>query len=106
MVTIYMKYRILFSGESEKNIVNLPSAEFVQIVVKVKWSGSLSFAYIDCVRSFYIVTSLQQPPLQGLLNMTCPVVSNSVDPDQLASELIWICTVCHYIRGLCKKFCH
>ena len=33
-----------------------------------------------------------------LLNMTCPVLANSVDPDQLASErsqLIWICTVCH-----------
>ena len=22
---------------------------------------------------------------------------NSVDPDQLASELIWICTVCHSV---------
>ena len=30
-----------------------------------------------------------------LLNTTCPVLANSVDPDQLASgsQLIWICTV-------------
>ena len=30
-----------------------------------------------------------------LLNTTCPVLANSVHPDQLASELIWICPVCH-----------
>ena len=49
-----------------------------------------------------------------LLNTTCPVVANSVDPDQLASSensvdpdqlasLIWICIVCHYICEFLSK---
>ena len=30
-----------------------------------------------------------------LLNPDIPCFANSVDPDQLRSQLIWICTVCH-----------
>ena len=37
METICMKCQILFSGNNKKNIINLPSAEFAQRVVKVKY---------------------------------------------------------------------
>ena len=40
-----------------------------------------------------------------LLNQDIPAVTNSVDPDQLASEEanIWICTVCHSVCELAKE---
>ena len=58
-------------------------------------------AYLDLVGSnpsmtvfFCVLTFLSWNLTLLLLNMTCPVLANSVDPDQLV-QLIWICTICH-----------
>ena len=43
-----MKCQILFSGKNKKNIINLPSAENAQRVVKVKLGCSLQKAICTC----------------------------------------------------------
>ena len=45
---------------------------------------SVLFIYQD--RRFYLELVLNIVLTLLLLNMTCPVLANSVDPDQLASE--------------------
>ena len=36
IVSVCMKYQILFTGKNKKNVINLSSAELAQRVVKVK----------------------------------------------------------------------
>ena len=71
-----MKFQILFFGKNKKNISKCCLLKFLSSMQSVN----------DVLADSPILTLL-------LLNTTCPVLANSVDLDQLASELIWICTV-------------
>ena len=44
-----MKCQILFSGKNKKNIINMPSAENAQRVVKVKLYYIRNHAIMNCV---------------------------------------------------------
>ena len=83
-----MKCQSLFLGKMRKKIY-LSSAEYAQSVVKVKYCICIfQKSYID-PRPFLLIRIISDSLCiltLLLLNTTCPVLTNSVDPDQLASE--------------------